>query len=129
MGRKPTGFATFFGGLSDALFKSTGRYAVGTMLGDSVRLSEWAGNIAGLILFRSFAWVAICGLFARVAGTSICAWLAQRGDHGLSWGTKQARKAEITAMIRPAVSFLAFPLANALSFQRVTLVVGARGIG
>ena len=28
-------------------------------------------------------------------------------------------------MIRPAVSFLAFPLANALSFQGVTLVVGA----
>jgi hypothetical protein len=57
--------ATFFGGLSDALFKSTGRYAVGTMLGDSVRLAEWAGNITGLILFRSFAGVAICGLLAR----------------------------------------------------------------
>lgn len=28
-------------------------------------------------------------------------------------------------MIRPAVSFLAFPLANAFSFQGVTLVVGA----
>ena len=27
-------------------------------------------------------------------------------------------------MIRPAVSFLAFPLANAFSFQGVTLVVG-----
>jgi hypothetical protein len=79
----------------------------------SVRLAEWAGNIVGLMLFRSFAGVAVCGLVARVAGTCLSIWLAQRGGHGLLWGTKLAQKREIMTMIRPAVSFLAFPLANA----------------
>src|SRR5450631_358750 len=114
-----------FGGLADAVFKATGRYAVGTMLGHSVRLAAWGGTILGLILFRSFAGVAVCGLVARVAGTGVSIWLAQRGGHGLLWGTKLAQKREVVTMIRPAVSFLAFPLANALSFQGVTLVVGA----
>jgi|SRR5664279_426301 len=116
---------TLFGGLADSVFKATGRYAQGTLLMHSVRLAEWAGNIVGLILFRSFAGVAICGLVARIAGTGLSIWFAQRGGHGLLWGTKLAQKREIMTMIRPAVSFLAFPLANALSFQGVTLVVGA----
>jgi O-antigen/teichoic acid export membrane protein len=114
-----------FGGLSEAVFKATGRYATGTMLGNLGRLGEWAGSILGLLLFRTFTGVAICGLLARAAGTGMSIWLSQKGDHKVLWGIKLAQKAEIAVMIRPAVYFLAFPLANAFSFQGVTLVVGA----
>jgi O-antigen/teichoic acid export membrane protein len=114
-----------FGGLSDAAFKATGRYAIGTMLSNLGRLGEWAGAIVGLVLFRSFTGVAICGFVARAAGTGMSIWLSQTGDHGVLWGIKLAQKTEIMALIRPAVYFLAFPLANAFSFQGVTLVVGA----
>jgi len=112
------------GGLPEAVFKATGRYALGMLLSQSVRLCEWGGYILGLILFHTFAGVAICGLLVRVAGTGLAVLLAQKGGHGLLWGTNLAQKSELMTMARPAVSFMAFPLANALSFQGVTLLVG-----
>ncbi len=114
-----------FGGLSEAAFKSTERYAMGTMLGNFVRLGEWVGFMIGLVAVGSFAAVALCGLVVRLTGTLVGVVLTSQGKHGLHWGTQAAEKAEISAMIKPAVSFMAFPLANALSFQGLTLLVGA----
>ena len=114
-----------FGGLSEAVFKSTERYATGTMLGNYVRLGEWVGFMVGLVAVGSFAAVALCGLAVRLIGTLEGVVLAGRGKHGLHWGTQAAESGEIRAMIKPAVSFMAFPLANALSFQGLTLLVGA----
>ena len=114
-----------FGGLSEAVFKSSGRYAMGTMLGNFVRVGEWLGYMIGLVLVGSFAAVALCGLAARLLGTLAAILLAQRVNHGISWGVKAAEKAEIKLMVKPAVSFMAFPLANAISFQGLTLLVGA----
>jgi O-antigen/teichoic acid export membrane protein len=114
-----------FGGLSEAVFKSTERYATGTMLGNYVRLGEWVGFMVGLVAVGSFAAVAMCGLAVRLIGTLAGVVLAGRGKHGLDWGMQAADSEEIRAMIKPAVSFMAFPLANALSFQGLTLLVGA----
>lgn len=114
-----------FAGLSEAVFKATGRFGLGLMMLNLTRLAEWAGFMVGLFLFRNFAGVAIMGLLARVTGIACNMYVAQRGDFGLNWGLGQATKDEIRATIRPAVSFMAFPLANALSFQGVTLLVGA----
>ena len=113
-----------FGGLSEAVFKSTKRYAFGTMLGNCVRLGEWAGFMVGLVTIGSFAAVALCGLAVRLIGTLIGVVLTGRGKSGLLWGFKFLDSVEIRAMIKPAVSFMAFPLANALSFQGLTLLVG-----
>ncbi len=117
--------AALFGGLSEAVFKSTKRYATGTMLSNYVRLGEWLGYMTGLVMVGSFAAVALCGLAVRLTGTLICMQLSRRGNHGIHWGIQGAERAEIRAMIKPAVSFMAFPFANALSFQGLTLLVGA----
>jgi O-antigen/teichoic acid export membrane protein len=114
-----------FGGLSEAVFKSTHRYASGTMLANYVRLGEWSGSMLGLMLWGSFAAVALSALAMRLIGTVAAMVLASKGNHGLRWGMHAAEGAEIRAMVKPAVSFMAFPLANALSFQGVTLLVGA----
>ncbi|VTZ23068.1 Polysaccharide biosynthesis protein [Methylocella tundrae] len=114
-----------YGGLQEAVFKATGRYAAGTMLGQTVRLAEWGGYMAGLMLFRTLAGVAICGLVARAAGTAAGVYLSQQGDHKFRLGFQHASKAELLSMIRPAVSLMAFPLASGLSFQGVTLLVAA----
>ncbi len=116
---------TLYGGLSEAVFKATRRYAAGTMLGQLVRLAEWLGCMLGLLLFRNFAGVALLGLLARATGTAAGVYLSQQGRHGLRFGFRHASRAELTSMVRPAVSFMAFPLANALTFQGVTLLVGA----
>lgn len=113
-----------FGGLSESVFKSTERYATGTMIGNYIRLGEWVGLMVGLAVVGSFAAVALCGLAARFIGTLAGIVLAGRGKHGVHWGMQAADSEEIRAMIKPAVSFMAFPLANALSFQGLTLLVG-----
>lgn len=114
-----------FGGLCEAAFKSTHRYATGTMLSNYMRLGEWAGYMLGLMMIGNFAAVALFGCAARVIGTLIAVQLSKRGNHGIQWGMRGAERAEIHAMIKPAVTFMAFPLSNALSFQGLTLLVGA----
>lgn len=113
-----------FGGLAEAIFKSTGRYAQGTMLANGLRLAEWAGCMLGLFIGGTFAAVAIAGLLVRATGVLWMIWRSGQGQHPFSWGVREAHIAEVRAMATPAISFMAFPLANALSFQGVTLVVG-----
>jgi len=116
---------SLFGGLSEAAFKSTKRYATGTMASTLVRWGEWMGFMFGLVSVGTFAAVALTGLAVRLAGTVACMLMARNGRHGLRWGIQNADRAEIQSMFKPALSFMAFPLANALSFQGVTLLVGA----
>lgn len=116
---------SFVGGLSEQLFKATHRYALGTLLGNATRLAEWAGWMLGLLLSGSFMAVALGGLLCRVAGTLLSMHIAGRGAHGLAWGLAHAAPGELRHMVRPAAAFMAFPLANALSLQGVTLLIGA----
>jgi O-antigen/teichoic acid export membrane protein len=113
-----------FGGLAEAIFRATGRYALGSTLGTLIRLFEWGGYIAGLLIWGSFSAVAWCGLAIRAAGVALTVYLSGQRSQGLSWGVQHAHTAEIRAMVKPALSFMLFPLANAISFQGITLLVG-----
>jgi O-antigen/teichoic acid export membrane protein len=112
------------GGLAEAVFRATNRYAVGTSCGTLIRLCEWLGSIAGLLGWGSFSAVALCGLAVRFGGVALTAWFSAREAQGLRWGWQDAHLSEVKAMIKPALSFMLFPLANAVSFQGVTLLVG-----
>jgi O-antigen/teichoic acid export membrane protein len=116
--------AAIYGGLSEAVFKATDRYPEGTLLGQLSRLAEWVGYIVGLMLFGSFSGVACVGLLGRLLSGCAMMVLAQKGSRGLRLGYSMASRLELRRMAYPAVSFMAFPLANALSFQGITLVVG-----
>ena len=113
-----------FSGLTDAVFRSTGRYAQGLMVANFARLAEWLGWMAGLALTGSYAAVAVGGLIARLLGLLVAVWLSARGSHRIYWQLEHARLAEVRRLARPAVSFMAFPLSNALNFQGMTLLVG-----
>ena len=116
--------AALFTGLSEAAFKATGRYAFGTSLGHLIRLAEWLGGLIGLLLVGSFPAVALGGLVARLGGLALIMSWATRQQTGLSWGAAQARRSDVLDMVRPAMSFMVFPLSNALTFQGATLLVG-----
>jgi O-antigen/teichoic acid export membrane protein len=113
-----------FGGLADAMFRATGRFAQAVMLGNVLRLLEWGGMMAGLFFDGSFSAVAIGGLAVRVACTFGLVVASRRGDHGLTWGWQHAEWAEIKSLLKPALSFMVFPLSSALSLQGITLLVG-----
>jgi len=115
---------SFFGGLSEAIFRATGRYGLGTMLANLVRLAEWFGSIAGLILFGSLSSVALGGLSARLVGLAVLIGLSADGKSGIKWHYSCARREEVRAMTKPALSLMLFPLSNALSLQGMTLLAG-----
>lgn len=116
---------SLYGGLAESVFRATGRYARGTHYANVVRLAEWGGGIVGLAWHGSFAAVALGSLVARAAGTAVMMSACARGGHGLAWGWRAARLAEVRRLFRPALSFLAFPVSNALSLQGMTLLTGA----
>jgi O-antigen/teichoic acid export membrane protein len=114
-----------FCGLAEAAFKATNRYAIGTLLGNFVRLAEWIGLIIGLVTFGTFAAMALVSLAFRTIGTVLLILLSRNANEGLHWGTSHADRAETREMLKPAFSFMVFPVANAFSFQGVTLIAGA----
>jgi O-antigen/teichoic acid export membrane protein len=113
-----------FGGLSDALYRATGRFALAMMLGNILRLAEWGGFMAGLYLDGSFSSVALGGLIARATGTVFLVQISKSGDHGLTWHWRNASMDEIKSLFKPAISFMVFPLSSALSLQGITILVG-----
>jgi O-antigen/teichoic acid export membrane protein len=113
-----------FGGLSEAIFRATGRYPIAAFLGGVVRIGEWGGWLLGLWLVGTFAGVALCGLAIRLGGTLVGILWAGSASQGIVWSLRDARRAEVRAMLKPSISFMAFPLANALSLQGITLLVG-----
>lgn len=115
---------TLFSGLIETLYKATGRYAIGTMASNLLRLAEWAGAMCGLIYWQSFLGVALGGLLARLAGTAIYFVHSRHAHEALVWGVSAASTHEVKAMCRPAMAFMAFPMANALTFQGMTLLIG-----
>ncbi|MBH1986176.1 MAG: hypothetical protein I8H76_02485 [Burkholderiales bacterium] len=113
-----------FGGLSDAIFRATGRFAQAVMLGNVLRLLEWGGMMAGLYLAGTFTAVALGGLLVRVACTAVLVGVSAQGSHGLTWHWRHASMDEIKSLFKPALSFMVFPLSSALSLQGITLLVG-----
>jgi O-antigen/teichoic acid export membrane protein len=114
---------SLFSGLLDAQFRATGRYAIGTLLGNVTRLLEFIGGMTGLWLFGSFTAVASGMLIARSLCFASVFLIAQKGDIAIRWGIAEARFSEVKNMFRPAIAFMVFPLTNALTFQGVTLAV------
>lgn len=113
-----------FGGLSDAIFRATGRFAQAVMLGNVLRLLEWGGMMAGLYMAGTFTAVALGGLLVRVACTAVLVGVSAQGSHGLTWHWHHASMDEIKSLFKPALSFMVFPLSSALSLQGITLLVG-----
>ena len=113
------------GGLCEALFRATNRFPLGALISNAIRLGEWIGSIIGLWLIGSFSAVAFGGLFARTIFTLIAILYSTKNCHGLKWGVTHASVTEIRTMIKPAIAYMSFSLTNALSFQGITLLVGA----
>ncbi|PZP34338.1 MAG: hypothetical protein DI603_05095 [Roseateles depolymerans] len=114
-----------FGGLSEQVYRATSRSASAALAGNLCRLVEWLGSIGGLLLGGSFAAVALGALLGRAGGVLYTMHHCRSGSQGLCWGWRAADRDEIRAMVGPAFALMSFPVVNALSFQGVTLVVGA----
>ena len=100
------------------------RYARGTSLNATVQLLEWGGGVAGLFAYGTFTAVAAGMLAVRTFGLLALAILCTRDESRLSWGLSLANSLEIKSMMAPSFGLMAFPMANALTFQGLTLLTG-----
>jgi len=111
-------------GLLDAVFRSSGEFALGMHLVNGARFIEWIGMLCGLFLGRTFLSTAIGQLAGRLVASLIGWKIASRRYPNIQWGVSKASAQELREMARPALSFMAFPVANAVNIQGMTLVVG-----
>jgi O-antigen/teichoic acid export membrane protein len=106
-------------------FRAAGHYAAGLMLANAQRLLEFGAMVAAALLGCSMHLVALAYLAARFGSLLLTwAWL-RRLSPWLELGVRHARLSRIRELALPAVSFLGFPLGNALGLQGALSVVGA----
>ena len=110
-------------GLIDAVFRSSGEFAFGAYVVNLARVVEWVGMICGLLLGKTFLSAAAGQLLGRTLAFVIGWRLAAYRHPHIQWSVKKASPAEFHEMVRPALSFMAFPIANAFNIQGMTLIV------
>lgn len=110
-------------GIIDSVFRANNAYAVGTLLLNIPRISEWVGLLAGAALTESFVGAAAGQLLGRAVSSLLLAVYTAKKYKSYKWGTKEGTAAEIRDMLRPSLAYLAFPLGNSLSIQGMTIAV------
>lgn len=114
----------FFTSMASAAFRSSGLNAFGIVLSNSIRLLE--AVVSGVLLLASQSPLVLClgGLLVRVMGglmqlyfvNRMCPWIFAPG--------REVDRALFKRLIKPSLSFLAFPLGNALALQGPILILG-----
>jgi O-antigen/teichoic acid export membrane protein len=111
-------------GLIGIGYRCDGNYAVGSMIGSVKRLCESLTLALALAFHGSPFAVSVCYLAIEVLGNAVVAWDVRRRSPWLAYGIRHADRKTIRALALPAISFMAFPLGNALSLQAMVTVIG-----
>ncbi|WP_435234248.1 lipopolysaccharide biosynthesis protein [Psychromonas sp. PT13] len=119
-----TGVLSLTSRLVDAVFRSQGEFALGAYLLQGIRILEWSLLLLGIVLFNDFLSAALLQLAGRVIGLGVVILFASNRHKNLNWSIKDANKQDLKELIKPALSFMSFPVANAFSFQGMTICIG-----
>lgn len=120
-------FQVFFDlqtGLIGNGYRCDGNYAAGTMVRQAQRLAEFAVAALVLLLGGQLVAMALSVTLTRLAGNLLTMFDVRRRSPWLTFGWKHADVATIRLIASPALSFMGFPIGNALSLQGITTVVG-----
>ncbi len=112
------------GSILESGFRCDGNYALGTFIGTIVRVIEAVvPTIVGVVTGR-FAAMAFAYLTCRIVCIFGYALVLRRVSPWLRFGFGHARSSVARKLIRPALGFIAFPAANAISLQGFTILIG-----
>ncbi|WP_337840986.1 oligosaccharide flippase family protein [Rheinheimera sp.] len=112
------------GNLFDALFRSVGRYALGTLLVTTARLMEWVFSIFGVFLFGTIQSAAIGFFIGRLLMTCVNFFIAISTLKDYQWTFRYSSVTTVRELLKPSLAFMAFPIGNAINLQGVTMLVG-----
>jgi len=108
-------------------FRAADAYASGGMLYQSVVLIEAAAALGTALSGGSPAEVALAYVVARLAGTAVLSLALRRMAPWLSRTGWAIDRAEIAALLRPALAALVLPGAYAVAIQGSVMAIGAVG--
>ncbi len=114
------------GGLLDAVFKCSGRYASGIFILNLFRLVETVAGI-GVLVFHGDPWLFAWTLLVPKAVAYILIWwYLGREVPWLYLGWEHASLKTLKPLVTPALTFNAFNLGYAMSIQGAMLIVGVK---
>jgi O-antigen/teichoic acid export membrane protein len=110
--------------LLQAAFRCVARYVFGTLLKNIVQLTTFAG--VSIVVLSGGGVVAAAKTIAllNACGTIMLWIMLRRSVPWIRYGVSHAHWATLRRLAAPAVSFMAFPVGNALNLQGMLLVVG-----
>ena len=112
-------------GVLDAWYRAGGRYPRGAALRQLGRLLEFGALMVAVLLGAPPGAAAVALLVGGVAGFGTSFAVLRRAVPWSTFRLELPRLQTFRELLAPGVAFMAFPLGIALSFQGMTIVVGA----
>lgn len=106
-------------------FRSTGNYALGTIIYDAIQFVEGGAVLLAAHLGYGFAVCAVAYMAVRYLNLLVCYLVLRRVTPWMRLGFEDARRTEVLRLLKPALSALAIPTALALNLQGMILIAGA----
>jgi O-antigen/teichoic acid export membrane protein len=110
--------------LFQAAFRCVGKYPLGTMAKSFVVLGAFFSTMVGV--FFGLSPVPVAAIYAAANALGVFAlWiLLKREVPWVCFGIEHARWETIRSLTVPAISFMGFPVVNALNLQGILVVIG-----
>ena len=110
--------------LFQAAFRCVGKYPLGTMAKSLVVLAAFLSTMVGVGLHLSPVPVTVLYVAVNAVGVFALWILLRREVPWIRFGIRHAQWAVIRRLTGPAISFMSFPLVNALNLQGILVVIG-----
>jgi len=105
-------------------YRCDGHFAAGTMIRNMIRLSEFLAGAVAVCLGGHLVLFALTVMLTRMVGNGLTIVDIRRRSPWLVMGWRHADGPTLKGMVSPALSFMGFPIGNALSLQGMVIVVG-----
>jgi O-antigen/teichoic acid export membrane protein len=110
--------------LFQAAFRCVGKYPLGTMAKSLVVLAAFLSTMVGVALHLTPVPVTVLYVAVNAVGVVALWFLLRREVPWIRFGIRHAQWAVIRRLTGPALSYMSFPLVNALNFQGILVVIG-----
>jgi O-antigen/teichoic acid export membrane protein len=111
--------------LFQAAFRCVGKFPFGTFAKSLLSLGSFTVSIIAVVFGGRPTQVALVYLIANGIGTLILWVLLKRNIPWIEFGVHHASWAVIRRLASPAISFMSFPIGNAITLQGILVVIGA----
>ncbi len=111
--------------LFQGAFRCVGKFPFGTFAKSLLSLGSFTASTIAVLLGGRPTQVALVYLIANGIGTFILWNLLKRNIPWIEFGVQHASWAVIRRLASPAISFMSFPIGNAITLQGILVVIGA----